>query len=388
MYQHFRQLGHSFENVTIQPVEYIAFNNNAAKGFKIKARYMAELKWMKYPQTPYPLGLNDNIYQEGNISKDPGIDIFSIVSIRKRKSRSHGRRRNGNIKRRSRVIISVADLHTIHRQSGKHSMLSRLTSLSIHSLKLIDEEADKIILRTDPLYDTASLIQSYSQHVLHPHIDKATEHTRHFLKIFYLNKGIDFIDLPSIFRDQSVLDSVPKYFRNTENPIICYKYKQSIRNIIFNYNQIVADLDIEANTPKVCDCKHSKFRYIPSGHIITGNFDIIDKRIRHLFRKGPKYRLPSVIDFDACRNQIAHSLEEFSVKWCRREQADTNSLSLWKKRILEIMNTRIMFYDSNPSSLPPKPNISIRTLRTVLRDFHSKFVLVPADKAANNIIIV
>ena len=107
-----------------------------------------------------------------------------------------------------------------------------------------------------------------------------------------------------------------------------------------------------------------------------------------MFRKGPKYRLPSVIDFDACRTQIAHSLEEFSVKWCRREQADSNSLSLWKKRILEIMNTRIMFYDTNPSLLPPKPNFSIRTLKSGLRDFHSKFVLVPADKAANNIIIV
>ena len=40
--------------------------------------------------------------------------------------------------------------------------------------------------------------------------------------------------------------------------------------------------------------------------LITGNFDIIkDKRIRALLSKGPKYRLPSLIDFDTCRNHIS-----------------------------------------------------------------------------------
>ena len=64
-----------------------------------------------------------------------------------------------------------------------------------------------------------------------------------------LNKGIDFIDLPSIFRDNRVIDSIPKYFKNSEVPIICYKYNKPVRNIIFNYNKIVSDLDIQSNTP-------------------------------------------------------------------------------------------------------------------------------------------
>ena len=55
-----------------------------------------------------------------------------------------------------------------------------------------------------------------------------------------------------------------------------------------------------------------------------------------MFLKGAKYRIPSVIDFDACRTQIAQSFEDFSVKWCRREQADSNSLSLWKNVYLRL----------------------------------------------------
>ena len=184
------------------------------------------------------------------------------------------------------------------------------------------------------------------------------------------------------------MESFPKYFKNSENPMICYKYKKPIRNIIFNYNKIVSDLDISANTPDNCNCQDSKFTYAPAGHVITGNFEIIDKRIRHLFSKGPKYRMPSYIDFDVCRKHMAESLEEFSVKWCRRENAEPSALSAWKKSILTIIDTRVKFYQQNTHLLPPKPRFTIRNLKAVISNFHSKFVLVPADKAANNIVIV
>ena len=126
-------------------------------------------------------------------------------------------------------------------------MLSRLSSLSISSLKDIDEQADKIYLRTDPL--VACLIQSYTQHVLKPHIDKESEHQRFFLKIPFINKGIDFIDLQSIFRDKNVVESIPNYFKNKEPTIICYKYNKPIKNIFFDYNAIVSDLNIDENIP-------------------------------------------------------------------------------------------------------------------------------------------
>ena len=118
-------------------------------------------------------------------------------------------------------------------------MLAFLSTLPISSLRYIDEQADKIVLRTDPLIKTATLIQSYSQHVLRPHIDIESNHKRHFLKINFINKGVDFIDLQSIFRDKNVTEAVPSYFKNSEPPIICYKYNKPIRNIIFNYNKVV-----------------------------------------------------------------------------------------------------------------------------------------------------
>ena len=35
-----------------------------------------------------------------------------------------------------------------------------------------------------------------------------------------------------------------------------------------------------------------------------------------------------------------------------------------------------------------KPKISYRYLKSGIEEFHSKFVLVPADKAANNVVVV
>ena len=250
LYNHFRKTGHEFKNISVQPVEHLIYSNDDSNSFKYQSRCMAELNWIKSLQTPFPLGLNDNIYQQGNISKDPSIDIFNITSVRKRKTRSHGLRINGNIKKRSRQVLSITDLHNIYNSFGKHKMLSRLTSLSLTSLREIDKEADKIVLRTDPFIKTACLIQSYTQHALRPHVDKLSEHQRFFLKIPFINKGIDFIDLQSIFKDKTVSDSIPKYFKNTEPPIICYKYNKPIRNILFNYNKIVADLKINDNIPE------------------------------------------------------------------------------------------------------------------------------------------
>ena len=62
-------------------------------------------------------------------------------------------------------------------------------------------------------------------------------HFRQFIKIPFVNNGIDFIDLPSILRDNTVESSIPDYFKNREPPIICYKYNTPIRSTIFNFNK-------------------------------------------------------------------------------------------------------------------------------------------------------
>ena len=43
--------------------------------------------------------------------------------------------------------------------------------------------------------------------------------------------------------------SISNYLNNSETPIIRYKYNKPIRSTIFNFNKIVADIDVYSNTP-------------------------------------------------------------------------------------------------------------------------------------------
>ena len=61
---------------------------------------------------------------------------------------------------------------------------------------------------------------------------------------------MDFIDLPSIFRDKSVQSAIPNNFKNCAVLIICYKCNKPIRSAIFNFNKVVSDLDIQNCTPE------------------------------------------------------------------------------------------------------------------------------------------
>ena len=75
------------------------------------------------------------------------------------------------------------------------------------------------------------LTRCYTQHVLRPFIDSKINHKRHFIKIPFINKRIEFIDLPSIFKDRSVTSSIPAYFQNSEPPIICYKITSPLETL-------------------------------------------------------------------------------------------------------------------------------------------------------------
>ena len=127
-------------------------------------------------------------------------------------------------------------------------------------------------------------------------------------------------------------------------------------------------------------CGGGKFE--PQGHGWQGS------RIRCIICKGPKYRFPVPIDFKSCREEIAGVLQEFCNRWCKREHVESNALNSWKLNIFKIIDGRISFYCNNLDLLPPKPKFTFRHLKKGIQEFHRKFVLAPADKAANNVMVV
>ena len=67
---------------------------------------------------------NDNIYHEGNISRLPDFDVFSLLDIGKRNNRSHGNRKNGNLKRKNKHVLTLSELSIVLKHSGRHNAFS------------------------------------------------------------------------------------------------------------------------------------------------------------------------------------------------------------------------------------------------------------------------
>ena len=85
--------------------------------------------------------------------------------------------------------------------------------------------------------------------------------------------------------------------------------------------------------------------------------------------------------------KIAASLNEYCNRWCKRGHVECDALKDWKLNIFKIIDRRISFHSQNTNTLPCKPKISFRYLKSGVEEFHRKFVLVPADKAANNVVV-
>ena len=67
----------------------------------------------------------------------PDFDVFSLLEIRKRKRRSHGKRQKGNHKRNicaaQKSGTSLNNLSSNLREHGRHAMLSFLSSFPSRS---------------------------------------------------------------------------------------------------------------------------------------------------------------------------------------------------------------------------------------------------------------
>lgn len=232
------------------------------------------------------------------------------------------------------------------------------------------------------------MIIGFAFNKLFPRIPSIPPKTQ-LMKIHFVNKGLDLLNISNIFRDQRVVSKIPQYFENLEPPLICYQYKKPIRNMVFNYNKVTSDPNILDSTSSLCTCTGSKFIYQPAGHVVTGDLKCIsDKNLRSLFRKGPKYRLPSRIDFDKCRDIVDEALQSYCKRWCKRENVGAHALNDWKNQILEIIDIRINNFKEHPHLYKESPKYSFRSLKRKMDKLHHSYVFVPADKAANNIIIV
>ena len=123
------------------------------------------------------------------------------------------------------------------------------------------------------------------------------------------------------------------------------------------------------------------------GHIFTANVKIITGFVGFLFLlvswKGCGLWLWHSLDFS-----LIFLLNDYCTRWCTREPVESNALIILKLKIFKIIDEPVLFYSNNLDLIPPKPKLSFRYLKQNIQEIHRKYALVPADKAADYIVVV
>ena len=348
--------------------------------------------------TAKPYGFNDQIKGVGTLSSTSckKTNAYTLFNKHQRWKRSHGKRHYNKKapQPESSIDALIALIDMIDQPEGVHKIKTHLFSMSLPQLSSLQEIALEST-NTDfssAEYRVTSIILDISHYRLFNPVKSnvPAENPKHFMKIKFLHKGIDAINLPPLLRSRSVLDKIPAYFKDKEPPIISYQYTNTVPNKLLNFSSTLSNLGITNDLSNLqhCQCNTSKFCYEPHGHVITGDLMVIENvKLRELVAKGPKYREPNKINWQSTETMVSNSIDLCAEQWFKWEQVDLKYLSEWKDQIKELVVERISSLKEKIRS-PKQKILSDLDVQDTLRRLHDDFVLVPADKAANNVIVV
>ena len=213
-----------------------------------------------------------------------------------------------------------------------------------------------------------------------------------FMRIYFDNKGIEMVNISRLLH--KVNNAIPDSFKIQDPPTVLFLRSPTIGSKIFNYKDVVKDLEtLEWNDDEhKCDCSNSEFCDPSHGHIVTGNLNIItNDKLRSLLTKGPTYREANEIDWKKAFHCIKRGVCEVQQKWCTKEKVAAAVLDEWSSRLLHEVKLQIRAIKKRPSVRFHSKSEKImddNDVKSYLNELHEKFVITPTDKAGNNFSVV
>ena len=125
------------------------------------------------------------------------------------------------------TLVNLID--SVDQPQGVHKIKTTLFSISLPKLRELQSLA---LESTNYDYESAEyrvtgIILDTAQYRLFRPVCSdilSTDAKTHFIKLHFINQGIDAANFPSILRSKSVIETVPTYFKEKESPIISYTY--------------------------------------------------------------------------------------------------------------------------------------------------------------------
>ena len=209
------------------------------------------------------------------------------------------------------------------------------------------------------------------------------------MNVMFHNKGMDMINFPRILNSKKVMAAVPNYLRGP-SPIVSYIYTRTIAGKIFNNRKVVNELNMDCGTAgMVCSCNSSRYKYESCGHVVTGDLSINkDVKLRNLISKGSAYREQNSIDWRMNLKNCKAAVSRYAKKWAKEANVDRHVLRDWKETVYKFIDQNVGSLKQRKINKRKKHVLKSRVNLDNLNQLHDNFVLVPADKASNNVIVV
>ncbi len=383
IYQHFHDTGHSGEDMRIQILDQIVGRNESEARSK---RLEREDFWIRTLVTARPFGLNTKILNFGNIDdttnplNKPNQPYFQIRVPRL--TRSHGKKRRAKKTNRPNLTTWLANQATTLQQSpGEFYILLRsLAKKDIAHLLLVYFSDANCVLQQDGLL--GKMFLSYAASCF-PSKSPPTKKPDYYLPVNYHNLGMEKLKLHTLFKDRSLNNLIPVDRKLLPKVTVTYAFQPPISLKIFNYSTFLSTLNPTCNDIHTCNCNGSPYVYAPTGHITTGNLDIIqNKKLKEVMKKGTNYRVPNRLNWAKTKGDASAAIDRYSKHLATKFNLTAANLNAFKQRCITIVDNRIAFLKKHQHQQGGL--LWDASVEAELQQVQAKFILVPADKAANN----
>ena len=392
---HFKNVcpGATFTILILEVLPGNGYVNGKVDPAMLQYRLQREDYWIKTLRTIYPYGLNE---RTKFMNRDSPIGKLFPPLPRHGAKFVTQRSRTSTISRIANLDTLIDTTFSFDAEIRSNEYRKLLDSLRHSNLRILAVEANsRLSTCEDHLkrwYDL--LIDIYFTKVYIEEKEKTKKAPKHLLPIFFHNKGLEFIQLKRILRNSDVISELPDKLQSEDPPSIVYNLSSTIRSKIFNYRETVNDIDVNdqltygTKIPN-CDCHNSPFVDSDHGHIVTGDLRIIENHhLRQLISKGPNYREPRNINWKKCKEAVENGTDTFANTLSAKYDLRYIDIVPWRNKVLQKVDAKIAFLKRKMKYRKVNPVLQQTEVIEYLRDLHSKFVLVPIDKAANNVSII
>ena len=205
LHRHFHQPDHSVDDMRVQILEKVYHSSENPTLLTSLCR-TRELFWIKELGTAKPCGFNDQIKGVGTLRSISckKTNIYSLFNKQPRRKRSHGKRRYNKRAPQPDVTTStLVDLvDMIEKPEGVHRINTKLFSISFPQLRCLQELAleSTNFDHSSAEYRVIAIILDIANYRLFRPVrsDVPAENPKHFMKIKFLNKAVDAINLPAL----------------------------------------------------------------------------------------------------------------------------------------------------------------------------------------------